>query len=88
MYTKSLPSIRTLRSLAEIDGPFPIHCRHVVIAAERFWFSDKVINFLQLFPPNEVFRSRDDFVERCKQMEVLIRQEQKAPPEMLRSPQG
>jgi hypothetical protein len=88
MHKEKLPSIRTLRYLADIDGPFPIKNRHVILAAQRFWFNDNVIEFLKLFPPDTVFYSRDEFIERCKQLELLIMEEQRSPAEVLRSPQG
>ena len=87
-YTQKLPSLRIMRFLADIDGPFPIKNRHVVLAARRFRFDDNVINFLQQFPADEIFASRDDFVERCRDLEILIRQEQESPQEILHSPQG
>lgn len=88
VFRQRLPSIRTLRQLAEIDGPFPAKNRHAMLAAERFWFGENVIAFLKLFPPNEVFHSRDDFIDRCKELEYLILEERRAPVEKLPSPQG
>ena len=88
MFKRKLPAIHTLRDLAELDGPFPTTNRHVILAAERFWFSDDVIAFLKLFPSEEVFRSREDFIERCKQLELFVREEWRAPIESLRSQEG
>lgn len=82
-----LPSMRALQILAEIDGPFPIQNRQVILAAQRFWFNSDVIDFLKLFPPDTVFQSREDFIERCQQLELLIQEERDAPLEKLRSPQ-
>ncbi|HKX73478.1 MAG TPA: hypothetical protein VJM32_05665 [Candidatus Saccharimonadales bacterium] len=87
-FNKRLPTIRTLRYLADMDGPFPIKNRHIILAAQRFWFGDNVIEFLKLFPPDAVFHSRDGFIERCKQLELLIQEERHAPLEVLHSPQG
>ncbi|HET8671392.1 MAG TPA: hypothetical protein VFM05_12430 [Candidatus Saccharimonadales bacterium] len=87
-FNKKLPSIRTLRSLASIDGPFPIKNRHVILAAQRFYFNDNVVEFLRLFPRDQVFHSRDEFIERCQQLELLIQEERRAPIEVLHSPQG
>lgn len=88
MFREKLPFIRTLRTLANMDGPFPMQSRRIVAAAERLWFGGNVIAFLRLFPPDEVFRSRDDFIERCRQLERCIREGRRAPKENLRSPQG
>lgn len=87
-FNKKLPAIRTLRSLAEIDGPFPVKNRHVILVAQRFWFDDNVIDFLKLFPPETVFHSRDEFMERCRQLELLMQEERRAPLETLHSSQG
>ena len=88
VFTQTLPMMSTLRHLAEMDGPFPIKNRHVILAAERFWFKENVIDFLKLFPPDEVFRSRKDFLNRCEELELMIREERGMPKEVLRSPQG
>jgi hypothetical protein len=88
MRRQKLPSIRTLRHLAAIDGPFPIKNRHVILAAQRFLFNDGVVEFLKLFPPDEVFHSRDEFIECCKQLELFTMEEQCSPVEIRRSPQG
>ena len=86
-YKSSLPPIRKLQQLADWDGPFPIENRYVILAAERFQFDDSVINFLKLFPPNQVFRSRSDFIQRCHKLEALIRSEPYLPIETLHSTQ-
>lgn len=62
--------IRTLRRLADIDGPFPMQNRHIILAAERYGFSDEVIIFLRQFPPHAIFTSRSDFIACCKQLEA------------------
>ena len=61
-----LPSMRTLHELAELGGPFPIQCRHLILAAERYGFPGKVITFLQSFPAHAVFRSREAFLQECE----------------------
>jgi hypothetical protein len=86
-YTGQLPSLSKLRKLAEWDGPFPMKSYRIVIGAERYGFDTSVIQFLQLFPHDEVFRSRNDFLQRCQNLETIIRSEQDMPRELLRSPQ-
>jgi hypothetical protein len=39
-----------------------------------------------LFPADEEFDSEDDFLTRCEEVEMLIREERKMPAETLRSP--
>lgn len=87
-YDKHLPSMRKLKRLADIDGPFPIKNHFIVLAARRFNFDEDVIDFLNLFPRDEIFKSRIDFIERCEELEALISSEQDMPMEILHSPQG
>jgi len=75
LFQKQLPAVRTLRQLADIDGPFPLKAHYIVLAAERFNFDDAVISLLTLFPREEVFRSREEFIMRCEELESLIRGE-------------
>lgn len=87
-YDKRLPSMRKLKKLADLDGPFPIKNHYIVLAAQRFKFDEEVIDFLNLFPRDEIFKSRSDFVERCEELETLISSELDMPMEILHSPQG
>ncbi len=86
-YDKPLPAIRQLKKLAEWDGPFPMKGYRMVIGADRYGFDNNTITFLELFPHDEVFRSRSDFIKRCEALESLIRSEREMPAEQLRSPQ-
>lgn len=61
----SLPSLRSIRELADIDGPYPIRARHAVLAAQRFCFGENVVSFLEQFSPDEIFLDREEFVSRC-----------------------
>lgn len=87
MAHRKLPPMRSLRKLAMWDGPFPMKSRRLVMAAERFGFGDDMITFLKLFPRDEVFRSRDEFLERCELLETIIFSEWKTPKEPRLSPQ-
>lgn len=75
-YEKPLPSIRKLKKLAEWDGPFPMKSYRLIVGANRYGFDDDTILFLQLFPHDDVFKSRSDFLDRCEQMAALIRAKQ------------
>jgi len=68
--------MRSLKHLAEICGPFPIKNRRLLLSAERFGFNGRVIEFLRLFPANQVFHSRDSFLKSCDELGTLIRDEQ------------
>lgn len=74
----ALPPMRSLKHLAEICGPFPIKNKQLLLCAERFGFNSRVVEFLQLFPANQVFHSRDSFLESCDELEALIYNEQQA----------
>lgn len=87
MYDRPLPPIRKLRKLASWDGPFPMKSYRMVTSANRFGFDEDTIAFLKLFPHDEVFQSRDDFLERCRDLKIFIRSERDMPVEHLHSPQ-
>ena len=74
-YDRPLPPMRNLKKLATWDGPFPMKGYRMVIGANRYGFDDDTIHFLQLFPHDAVFRSRDDFLKRCQDLELFIVQE-------------
>lgn len=76
--------IHVLKRLAEMDGPFPAQSRHIVLAAERFGFSDDIIAFLEQLPSHEIFTSRADFIERCKRLEASNRRQQHVYDRMMR----
>lgn len=78
-YDTPLPPIRKLKQLADWGGPFPIHNRHLILAAERFGFGEKVISFLELFPKNAIFDTRSEFIQQCEDVEHYIRTEQHMP---------
>jgi len=87
IYFKTLPHIDNIRWLAKIAGPYPAS-RQTIEAVARDWnFSDNSIEFLRLFPKDEEFASQEDFLTRCEEVEILIRQEREAPAEVLHSPE-
>lgn len=75
-YDKPLPSIRKLKKLIEWDGPFPMKSYRVVIGANRYGFDEDTISFLELFPHDTVFQNRNDFLDRCVELESSIRDQQ------------
>lgn len=87
-YKKPLPQIHNILWLAKYAGPFPMENKDIIRLAEKWNFSKSMVDFLHLFPENEVFENGLEFVTRCEELEHLIREERKAPLEMLRSPQG
>ena len=77
-YDQPLPSMRSLRKLASWDGPFPMKSYHMILGAQRYGFGSDMIGLLRQFPHDDVFRSRDDFINRCKELEIRI-QSDRAP---------
>lgn len=76
-YDQPLPSIRKLKKLAEWDGPFPMKSYRLIISADRYGFDDDIIWFLKLFPHDEVFQTRSDFLEHCKTLTASIQARRK-----------
>lgn len=87
IYFKPLPRIDNIRWLARLAEPYPAMRQAILETAELWNFSDNTLEFLRLFPPDEEFPSREDFLLRCEELEMLIREERSMPAEMLRSPQ-
>lgn len=87
IYFKPLPHIDNVRWLAKLAGPYPATRQNILETAEVWNFSDNTMDFLRLFPEDETFASRDDFLLRYEELEMLIREERTMPAEVLRSPQ-
>ncbi len=86
VYNKKLPPVRQLLSLAQ-HTRFPATRAAAVQVANGLGSPQTVIDFLKLFPSEETFASRDEFMTRCEELELLIGQERAMPTEVLRSPQ-
>lgn len=87
VYTKALPRITKLQRLAEQSEPFPKTVKSIVRIAIKQNFNKALIDFLRQFPSDEVFETKNDFIQRCEVVEMMIRYERNAPDEKLRSPQ-
>lgn len=87
IYFKPLPHIDNVRWLAKLAGPYPATRQEIMEAAQDWNFSDNTVEFLKLFPADEQFKSQYDFLTRCEELELLIREEREMPAETLRSPQ-
>lgn len=88
MSISRLPTMHALRHLAVVEGSFPAKAGRVLAAGKKAWCDQNVIDFIRLFPADEVFISRNDFLERCAHLLFLLRAERRAPKEVLHSPQG
>ncbi len=85
-YDKQLPRIQKLHELGKAIKTFPVTAKEVVFMAKRLGYSPHLIEFLKLFPDEEVFEDRTDFIARCESVCLLIQQEREAPEEILQSP--
>lgn len=72
-HCQPLPSIKALKRLATETGSFPITGRHLLLSAKRMQLDDELLSFLALLPPREVFRDRAELLERCRDVEALVR---------------
>ena len=86
MYTKKLPPVRQLLNLAQ-HAQFPATCAELTRLALRLDAPETTIDFLKLYPADELFKSRATFMTRSEELEMLINQEQNTPPEILRGQQ-
>jgi hypothetical protein len=84
---KEFPRTRYLLELAK-EIHFPAAAGTIRRSARNLGYTRQAITFLHLFPAGEIFRSRTDFMTRCSEVAMLIKQERIAPKEVLRSPQG
>jgi len=86
VYSKTLPRIDKIRSLAQLVGSFPATIYEISELARAHGFGENMQGFLGLFPDNGTFESVDDFITLCQELEVLMREEREAQDEILRSP--
>lgn len=87
-YTKRLPNERDIVWLSKLVTSYPASRRQIVRMARMWNFKQDVVSFVRLFPADEEFASRTDFVNRCADLALLIRQEWESPQELLKSPEG
>lgn len=81
------PHVDNIRWLAKVAGPFPTTDDVILDTAMAWRFSENTIEFLKLFPGNEEFKTQDDFITRCEELEMMLSEKESMPREYLRSPQ-
>lgn len=86
VYAKQLPPMRQLRKISQ-QASFPATRAEFEEVAQRMELPRSVMDFLKLFPADETFESRVEFVARCEELEILITQIREAPQEILHSQQ-
>jgi hypothetical protein len=87
IYNNSLPRINNVLWLARLSMPFPASAGAIIEIAEAWHFDKSTLDFLDLFPRDVVFETRKDFLTRCEDLELLLREEAEAPAETVLSPQ-
>lgn len=85
IYKTALPHIDNINWLKQIARPFPTTAGLITLTAQEWNFSSETIDFLKLFPEDEVFKTDEDFQDRCHDLELMIREEQSMPAEILTS---
>lgn len=85
-YKRQLPQVHYLLKLAK-SVSFPASRDDIIRVAESSGYPESMTNFLQLFAEYDVFEGCADFMNRCEELELLIRQEREAPREYLHSQQ-
>ncbi len=79
-HDKQLPPVRDLLYLAK-NTSFPATRSILSAAAKMHGASQTVLDFLTLYPANEVFTNKVDFMNRSEALELLIAQGHDAPGE-------
>ena len=87
IYTEQLPRVITLQELADKIKNFPISGLGVVQCAEHLGYDEKTINFIKLFSRRLIFNSRTDFLNHCRLLEGMLREERHSMPEHPQNPQ-
>lgn len=87
IYTEPLPRTSEIARLAGSIRSFPTTRQAITTTAASRGFDKDTQNFLELFPPGVRFDSRDDFITRCEELELLLREEAAADEETLLSSQ-
>lgn len=81
-----LPRYRSLLSLARAAS-FPISRQDMLTLARARDAAPSTVVFLRRFNPEDVFENGADFMNRCEEMKLLLRDLRDCPRELLRSPQ-
>lgn len=69
---KSFPHIDDMPWLIRVSAPFPVPAASILDRAKLWGFSKSTRDFLRLFPEDEIFQSRADFMEHCEELELLL----------------
>lgn len=87
IYNKPHPRIDNVLWLSRLAMPFPTTADRVVQIARSWRFDQSTLDFLDLFPADEIFKSREDFLARSEELELLLREKSEMPAETVMSQQ-
>lgn len=76
IYTEPLPKAKNIERLVRLAGPFPATAGTVLRTARQGGLDADTLHFLELFPEDEVFVSREDLSTRSEELIFLIKEEQ------------
>ncbi|HVV67104.1 MAG TPA: DUF2795 domain-containing protein [Candidatus Saccharimonadales bacterium] len=76
IYTEPLPKAKNIERLVRAAGPFPATAGAVMETARRRGLDADTLHFLELFPEDEIFESREDLSTRSEELIFLIKEEQ------------
>ena len=85
MRTQCLPAEQELISLA-CTTTFPATRDEIIATATQQHRDHTVTDFMRMFDPDDRFENGIDFINRCEDVELCIRERSNAPKEQLRSP--
>lgn len=72
MYGENVPRIDSLHKLADTIQRFPDDAQHLADRARSLGYDQDIISFLHLFHPGHVFRNRQDFINSCEELEMIV----------------
>ena len=87
IYNNPAPRIDNVLWLSRLSQPFPTTAGDIADVAKLWHFDKKTLDFLHLFADEEVFTSREDFLARSEELELLLREESEMPAEAMLNPQ-
>lgn len=76
---KSMPRIDNILWLSKLSRPYPATSGDILELAKKWGFSGSTIDFLELFRADEVFKSSNNFLTRCEELEQSIHAERDMP---------
>jgi len=83
--TTELPKLDILEHLANEIQYYPITGQGVAQWAEHLGYDDNVVDFIHLYSDKILFNSKTDLIHHCRLLERLLKEEEKATKEYIRT---